>query len=171
MMNRLCLVNQCIPPVVSAMSAEHLHLLAVDTVLWLYKSWLMDGGLSMCRDHILNIKDAPAPKAVGKGAKRTLEQATAAPPAAAPTAPEVQPPQEGSAGAQQPAAPSAEGEQPSDGQEPTEPLAAQEQTLQNATQEQQPGLAEGGGQSAGSDAQADYDAAMSTVGDLSLPLF
>ncbi|KAL3137237.1 hypothetical protein ABBQ32_006786 [Trebouxia sp. C0010 RCD-2024] len=122
------------------------------------------------RDHILNIKEAPAPKPVGKGAKRTLEQATAAPAAAVPTA-STQPPQEGSADAQQPAAPSAAGEQASDGQETTGPLAAQEQTLQNATQQQQPGLAEASAhveasaQAAGNGVQADGDAsaARSTV--------
>lgn len=125
---------------------------------------------STCRDHILNIKEAPAPKPVGKGAKRTLEQATAAPAAAVPTA-STQPPQEGSADAQQPAAPSAAGEQASDGQETTGPLAAQEQTLQNATQQQQPGLAEASAhveasaQAAGNGVQADGDAsaARSTV--------
>lgn len=120
------------------------------------------GALSTCRDHILNIKEAPAPKPVGKGAKRTLEQATAAPPSAVPAA-SVQPPQEGSADAQQPAAPSAEGEQASDGQETTGLLAAQEQTLQNATQQQQPGLAEASAEAADGVVQADGDAAMSSV--------
>ena len=116
--------------------------------------------LSTCRDHILNIKEAPAPKPVGKGAKRTLEQATAAPAAAAPSA-SAQPPQEGSTDAQQAAAPSAEGEQATEGQETTGPLAAPEQTLQDATQQQQP--EEASGQAASSEVQADGDAARSTV--------
>lgn len=103
------------------------------------------------RDHILNIKDAPAPKPAGKGAKRTLEQATAAPPVTA--AASAQPPEETSAAAATSAeTPAAEAEQPSDGQNTQEQAAAQEQIPSDADQPQLPGLAQ---ESGSSEPQAD----------------
>ena len=118
--------------------------------------------LLMCRDHILNIKEAPAPKPAGKGAKRTLEQATAAPPATA--AASAAPPQEASAAAQPPVeAPAVEAEQPSDGQDLKEQPAAQEQTLLDAAELQLPGLAQESAQAGSSEPQADGDAAASTT--------
>lgn len=107
------------------------------------------------RDHILNIKDAPAPKPAGKGAKRTLEQATAAPPVTA--AASAQPPADVSAAAATTAeAAAAEAEQPSDGQNTQEQPAAQEQTPSDADQPQLPGLAQETAQAGSSEApQAD----------------
>ena len=128
------------------------------------KSWLpvLRDALLMCRDHILNIKDAPAPKATGKAAKRTLEQATAAPPATAAPAGSPQPPVDASAAAQTSADVSAvEAEQTSDGQETKEQPAAQEQTLPDAPQ--QPGLPQESAKAGSSDPQADGDAAASTA--------
>lgn len=133
---------------------------------------MLDGGQSlptegtdallMCRDHILNIKEAPAPKPAGKGAKRTLEQATAVLPATA--AASVQPPQEASAAAQTPVeAPAVEAEQPSDGQDTKEQPAAQEQTLLGAAELQLSELAQESAQAGASDPQADGNAAASTT--------
>ena len=122
----------------------------------------MTDALLMCRDHILNIKDAPAPKPAGKGAKRTLEQATAAPPSTA--AASVQPPQEAPAAAQTPAeAPAVEAEQPSDGQDTKEQPAAQERIPLDAAEPQLPGLAQEKAQASTSEPQADGDAAASTT--------
>lgn len=108
------------------------------------------------RDHILNIKDAPAPKPAGKGAKRTLEQATAAPPVTA--AASAQPAEDVSAAAATSAeAPAAEVDgQPSEGQNTREQPAAQEQTASDADQPQLPGLVQDTAQEAGSgEPQAD----------------
>lgn len=122
----------------------------------------MTDAVLMCRDHILNIKDAPAPKAAGKGAKRTLEQATAAPPATA--AASVQPAQEASAAAQTPAeAPAAEAEELSDGSDTNKQPAAQEQEPLDAAKLRLPELAQESAQAGTSEPQADGDAAASTT--------
>ena len=108
------------------------------------------------RDHILNIKDAPAPKPAGKGAKRTLEQATAVPPVTA--AASAQPAEDVSAAAPTTAeAPAAEVDgQASDGQNTTtEQPAAQEQTASDADPPQLPGLAPETAQAGSSEPQAD----------------
>ena len=116
-----------------------------------------------CRDHILNIKDAPAPKAAGKGAKRTLEQVTAAPPPPAPAAAPSQLPSD--APAQEPAAVAAEtpaaAAAPSDTPEVKEQQpAAQEQLSTDAVQEQnQPGSIQEAAQPASSALQPGSDAA------------
>ena len=122
---------------------------------------------TICRDHILNIKDAPAPKPVGKGAKRTLEQATAAPPAttAAAAAAPAQPSQDNAAAAQAPAdAPTGEAQPSPDGEDPGKQEAdAQAQTAQDAVQQHPPALAQDTAQAAGSDQQAGSTAAASTA--------
>ena len=148
-------------------SAGHRQSMAVHSVGWCQPVPTgVTEALLMCRDHILNIKDAPAPKPAGKGAKRTLEQATAAPPATA--AASAQPAQEASAAAQTPAetpaeTPAVEGEQPSDGQDIKEQPAAQEQTLLDAAELQLPGLSQESAQAGTSEPQDDGNAAASTV--------
>ncbi len=132
----------------------------------------------MCRDHILNIKDAPPPKPAGKGAKRTIEQATAAPPppppAAAPAPPSSDTPAQ--APALEPVAePAAEAGPSADGSEIKEQqgvAASQEQPDTEAAQEQEQEqqslgvvqeAAQTAAQTAGSALQAGSDAAASTV--------
>lgn len=115
----------------------------------------------LCRDHILNIKDAPAPKAAGKGAKRTLEQATAVPPPA-PLSPPPQPPSDTAAQAAAPAVseeagPSATESVPTD-QQP----AVQEQPGADVVEERQPGVQEAA-EATGSDLQAGNDMAAATA--------
>ncbi len=120
-----------------------------------------------CRDHILNIKDAPAPKAAGKGAKRTLEQVTAAPPPPAPAAAPSQLPSDApaqapaAAAAEAPAAAAAPDAGPSDASEVKEQQpAAQEQLSTDAVQEQhQPGSVQEAAQPASSALQPGSDAA------------
>lgn len=118
----------------------------------------------LCRDHILNIKDAPAPKPVGKGAKRTLEQATAVAPATTAAAP-AQPPQEDAAAAQAPAAAPTEEAQPaSDGENlKRQEAKALAQTAPDVAQQHPPALDQDDAQAAGSDQQAGSIAAASTA--------
>lgn len=120
-----------------------------------------------CRDHILNIKDAPAPKAAGKGAKRTLEQVTAAPPLPAPAAAPSQLPSDApaqvpaAAAAETPVAVAAPDAEPSDVPEVKEQQpAAQAQLSADAVQEQhQPGSIQEAAQPASSALQPGSDAA------------
>jgi len=123
----------------------------------------------------LNIKDAPAPKAAGKGAKRTLEQVTAAPPplapavapsqlpsdapAQVPTAAAVETPS--AAAVETPAAAAATDAEPSDAPEVKEQQpAAQEQLSTDAVQEQnQSGSVQEAAQPASSALQPGSDAA------------
>ena len=107
----------------------------------------------------MNIKDAPAPKAAGKGAKRTLEQVTAAPPPLAPAAAPSQLPSD--APAQVPAAAAATDAEPSDAPEVKEQQpAAQEQLSTDAVQEQnQSGSVQEAAQPASSALQPGSDAA------------
>jgi len=123
----------------------------------------------------LNIKDAPAPKAAGKGAKRTLEQVTAAPPPPAPAAAPSQLPSDApaqapaaaaaeapaAAAAEAPAAAAAPDAGPSDASEVKEQQpAAQEQLSTDAVQEQhQPGSVQEAAQPASSALQPGSDAA------------
>jgi hypothetical protein len=113
----------------------------------------------------LNIKDAPAPKAAGKGAKRTLEQVTAAPPPPAPAAAPSQLPSDAqapaAAAAEAPAAAAALDAGPSDASEVKEQQpAAQEQLSTDAVQEQhQPGSVQEAAQPASSALQPGSDAA------------
>ncbi|DBA66351.1 TPA: hypothetical protein ACH3X2_002340 [Trebouxia sp. C0005] len=119
------------------------------------------------RDHILNIKDAPAPKAAGKGAKRTLEQVTAAPPLPAPAAAPSQLPSDApaqvpaAAAAETPVAVAAPDAEPSDVPEVKEQQpAAQAQLSADAVQEQhQPGSIQEAAQPASSALQPGSDAA------------
>ncbi len=113
----------------------------------------------------MNIKDAPAPKAAGKGAKRTLEQVTAAPPPPAPAAAPSQLPSDAqapaAAAAEAPAAAAALDAGPSDASEVKEQQpAAQEQLSTDAVQEQhQPGSVQEAAQPASSALQPGSDAA------------
>ncbi len=131
----------------------------------------------------MNIKDAPAPKAAGKGAKRTLEQVTAAPPALAPAAAPSQLPSDApaqvpaaaaaetpaaaavetpaAAAVETPAAAAATDAEPSDAPEVKEQQpAAQEQLSTDAVQEQnQSGSMQEAAQPASSALQPGSDAA------------
>ena len=129
----------------------------------------------------MNIKDAPAPKAAGKGAKRTLEQLTAAPPPLAPAVAPSQLPSDApaqvptaaavetpaAAAVETPAAAAATDAEPSDAPEVKEQQpAAQEQLSTDAVQEQnQSGSVQEAAQPTSSILQPGSDAAAAAAAD------
>ena len=134
----------------------------------------------------MNLKEAPAAKATGKGTKRTIEQATGATSATAPaqaaapdviaaeasapeaSAPDTSAPQAAPEEASQGAAPQAAAEGASPEAEESKPMAdAGGSSFQEATStndlEQQPGIAAQAAQAASSVIQAGSDAVQSAV--------
>lgn len=132
----------------------------------------------MCREFILNLKEAPAPKPAGKGVKRSIEQATGATPAPDPAAvtlnssataaPDSSAAEAASVPASSAAAPQATVEEatPSAGESDAQGEAADRSGKSvhsaNGAQEQ-PGVAQQAAEAAGSLLQADSDAAQSAV--------
>lgn len=158
----------------ASLSAEQNTILHAKDIPLYGATFLMSG-----REYILNLKEAPVPRASGKGTKRTIEQATGATAATAPaqaapeangpdsSAPDATAPQAAPSEASGDAATQAAGDAISPAAEDSQPQAneggssSKESGLNDI--DQQPGLAAQAADAAGRALQAGSDAVQSAV--------